>query len=125
MIESKKKVLIIDDDLDYLHLLQETLEANFFQCITASSAQEGLEKAKHEHPNLIILDLMLPVMSGYGFIRTLKSQSDLEKIPVVALTALADEEIAMEMMRLGAKGYLSKACDAKELITMIQEYAAA
>jgi len=125
MNQSKKKVLVIDDDQDYLHLLQETLEANYFDCITASTAQEGLEKAKNEKPNLIILDLMLPVMSGYGFIRMLKSHADLEKIPVVALTALADEEIAMEMMRLGAKGYLSKACDAKELISMVQEYSAA
>ncbi len=125
MHQSRKTVLLIDDDIDYLFLLKEILETNYFKCIVASSAQEGLEMAKSMKPNLILLDLMLPVMSGYGLIRSLKSNADLGKIPVVALSALADEEIAMEMMRLGAVGYLSKTCDEKELISMVHEYAAA
>ena len=125
MIQSRKVILLIDDDVDFLFLLKETLEANYFKCMVASSAQEGIEMAKTAKPNLILLDLMLPVMSGYGVLRTLKQASELQHVPVVALTSLADEEIAMETMRLGAVGFLNKSCDAKELINMVSEYAAA
>lgn len=125
MIQSRKMILLIDDDIDFLFLLKETLEANYFKCMVASSAQEGIEMAKTTKPSLILLDLMLPVMSGYGVLRTLKQAAELRNIPIVALTSLADEEIAMETMRLGAVGFLNKSCDAKELINMVSEYAAA
>ncbi len=125
MIQTRKTVLLIDDDVDYLFLLKETLESNYFKCLVASNAQEGIELARKERPHLILLDLMLPVMSGYGVIRTLKRTAEVQGIPIVALTALADEEIAMETIRLGAVGFLNKSCDAKELITMVSEYAAA
>ena len=125
MNQSRKVILLIDDDVDFLFLLKETLEANYFKCMVASSAQEGIEMAKMAKPNLILLDLMLPVMSGYGVLRTLKQVTELQHVPIVALTSLADEEIAMETMRLGAVGFLNKSCDAKELINMVSEYAAA
>jgi CheY-like chemotaxis protein len=125
MIQSRKIILLIDDDVDYLFLLKETLESNYFKCLVASSPQEGIELAKTAKPNLILLDLMLPVMSGYGVIRMLKQVAELRNIPIVALTALADEEIAMETIRLGAVGFLNKSCDTKELVNMVSEYAAA
>ncbi|HCU24070.1 MAG TPA: response regulator, partial [Deltaproteobacteria bacterium] len=89
-----------------------------------SSAQEGIRLAKTAKPDLILLDLMLPVMSGYGVLRELKQVSDLQHVPIVALTALADEDIAMETMRLGAAGFLNKSCETKELIHRVSEYAA-
>ncbi|HCU23451.1 MAG TPA: hypothetical protein DF383_00400 [Deltaproteobacteria bacterium] len=122
MIPKTKKVLVIDDDTDVLVLLKETLESNHFECDTAISPTEGLEKALSSKPHLIILDLMLPGMSGFGFLRELKKHKDLLKTPVVVLTALSDQEIAEESLSLGAKGYLSKACNAKELVTMVQAY---
>ncbi|HKX12322.1 MAG TPA: response regulator, partial [bacterium] len=61
-----KRVLVIDDDPDILTLLKETLEANHFECHVASSPQEGLETAISSKPHLILLDLMLPGMSGFG-----------------------------------------------------------
>ncbi|MFO1519794.1 MAG: response regulator [bacterium] len=120
----KKKVLIIDDDEDIVMLLRDTLEASHFDCEIASCATEGLEKALTLKPNLILLDLMLPEMSGFGFMRELKSKTEGGKIPVVVLTSLADEEIAAEVMDLGAVGYLSKGCNAKQLVSMVQEYSA-
>ncbi len=119
----KKKVLFIDDNLDTLKLMQETLPSNSFECITASSAAEGLEKVKAFQPQLILLDLMLPKMSGLGFLRELKNDKELRQIPVVIFTALGDEEIATEMMELGAVGYLRKTCEANEIISMVEEYA--
>lgn len=122
MLGHKKKILIIDDDDEILSLLEERLQANHFECYTATLPSEGLEKAMQVKPDLVLLDLMLPKMSGFGFIREFKHRSELAEIPIVVLTALADEDIAQEAMNLGAVGYLTKACSAKELVTTIKEY---
>ncbi len=118
----KKKVLIIDDDPDILDLIVERLRESHFECYTAEFPAEGLEKALEFKPDLVLLDLMLPKMSGFGFIREFKLRSELAHIPVVVLTALADEDIAQEAMNLGAAGYLTKACSAKELLSVVKEY---
>lgn len=119
-----KKILVIDDNEDVLKLVQDTLGSSSFECITALTAMEGLEKAAQERPQLILLDLMLPKMSGLGFMREIKNHSELKKIPVVAFSTLGDEDVAHEVMELGAVGYLRKSCGTQELLTMIQEYAA-
>jgi DNA-binding response OmpR family regulator len=122
MIVPKKRVLVIDDNLDTLKLLKETLEENDFECITASSAIEGLERAIAVRPHLVLLDLMLPRMSGFGFLREFRGHPELNGIPIVVITALGDEEIATEVMDLGAVGYLRKACGTQELLSMVEEY---
>lgn len=120
---AKKKILIIEDDPDTTRLLKDTLEDRSFVCEIAETAQEGLKKAKSTKPNLILLDLMLPGMSGFGFMREIKHLSDIRKTPVVILSSLADEDIAQETYDLGAVTYLTKACNANELISVVQEYA--
>ncbi len=124
-VSHKKKVLIIDDDPDIVDLIAERLRENNFECFTAHLPAEGLEKAMEFKPDLVLLDLMLPKMSGFGFIREFKLRSELANIPVVVLTALADEDIAQEAMNLGAAGYLTKACSAKELVSVVKEYSSA
>ncbi len=122
LLSKKKKILLIDDDQDILDLVTERLRQNNFECYTAQLPSEGLEKALEFKPDLVLLDLMLPKMSGFGFMREFKMRSELANIPVVVLTALADEDIAEEAMNLGAAGYLTKACSAKELLSVVQEY---
>jgi DNA-binding response OmpR family regulator len=123
MNQPKKRILIIDDDEDILDLIKVTLKLNNFECATALSAPEGLEKAKKVKPHLILLDLLLPQVSGIEFLQELKNDPELAGIPVVALTSLIDEETAQKVMNSGAVGYLSKACNAKELLSMVKEYA--
>ena len=122
MKQSRKKILVIDDEPEILKLLKKRLEANHFQCITADNPVEGLQKAVKTKPHLILLDLMLPKMSGFGFLRIVKSNPHLAGIPVVVLTALGDAEITREATDLGAVGYLTKACAPQELISMIQNF---
>ena len=119
----KKTVLIIDDERDILTLLKKRLEANDFKCVAAADAIEGLETARRVKPDLILLDLMLPHMSGFGFMREIKKRPDLAGTPVVALTAISDEEVARETMDLGVVGYLTKSCDPQVLIRMVREHA--
>lgn len=119
-MKHKKKILLIDDEREMLKLLKKRLEANHFQCITAENPVIGLKKTVKMKPDLILLDLMLPKMSGFGFLRLVKGNPATATIPVVVLTALEDEEIAREAMELGAVGYLTKACAPQELVATIQ-----
>lgn len=123
MAYAKKKVLIIDDEPDTLYLLKETLEENHFECLTALTPVEGLEKARSNSPDVIILDLMLPQMTGYGFLRELKHDPKTKQIPVVVLTSLKDNEVARGAMDLGAVSYLTKSCPTQELVSTVEEYA--
>ncbi len=123
MLAHKKKVLIIDDDMDILSLLKERLEKDDFECCTAMLPGEGLKKAIEFNPDVVLLDLMLPKMSGFGFIREFKHHKELADIPVVVLTSVSDEEVAEEALHLGAVSYLTKGCSTKELVSVIHEYA--
>lgn len=117
------KVLVIDDESDILDTLAPRLEHNHFECVTATTANEGLELALKLKPDLILLDLNLPQMSGFGFLREMKNNEKLKGIPVIVFTALGDEEIAREAMDLGAVGFLVKTCDTRELLSMVKTYA--
>lgn len=118
-----KKVLIVDDDPAVVDVLKRRVEKDRFVCLTAATASDGLKKALHHKPDFILLDLMLPQMSGFGFLRELKKHPELSEVPVVVLSGLGDEEVAQESMDLGAVGYLTKDCDHRELMTLVQEYA--
>lgn len=118
----KKKVLLIDDNEETLQLVKEILEDHSFVCLTANTAPEGLKVAKKTRPDLILLDLMLPQMSGFGFVRQLRGDAELSAIPIVVLSAVGDEEVAREVLDIGANSYLRKTCGARELVSTITNY---
>ncbi len=118
-----KKVLLIEDDPDDQAMIRAVLEAKHIECETAETAMEGLEKAAALQPNLILLDLMLPKVSGFGFIRELKKNPATAQTPVVVLTSLRDQEIAAASIDMGASSFLAKECINRDLIAMIYEYA--
>lgn len=122
MRERRKKVLIIDDNPDTLQVVGDLLEDHHYECHTVSSSSEGMTTAATWKPDLILLDLMMPGMSGFGFLRKIKGMPELSKIPIIVLTSLGDQEVAHEALDLGAKGFLRKACPPKEILTMVQEY---
>lgn len=117
-----KKILIVDDERDLLEILSSRLESQHFDCVMAETAVEGLKMAAQSRPHLILLDLNLPQMSGFGFLREIKGDPKLCDVPVVVFTAVGNEDVAREAIELGASGFLVKTCDAKELIAMVQEY---
>jgi len=118
----KKCILIIDDEADLLEAVTELLEVNRFRCQTATTAKEGLKKAGGIRPHLILLDLNMPAMSGFGCIRELKRDPELQGIPVVVLTAINDEDVAKEAIDLGADAFLAKTCSPRELISVVSEH---
>lgn len=118
-----KKVLIIEDDPDTAKLVTDTLEEHGFICVGARTAMSGLRKVRTQEPDLILLDLMLPKMSGFGFMRLLQRQMGPRKIPVVVLSSLNDWNVTQETFDLGVVGYLGKGCIGRELVSTVKEYA--
>ncbi len=114
-----KKILIIDDDPTSNALVGFLLKTNGYETLTAVNGKEGLEKAKTEKPDLIILDVMMPEMDGYTFLRHFKGINFLKIPPVIMLTSKDRME---ETFRLeGVADYFVKPLDTQKLLKKIKE----
>lgn len=115
------KILVVDDEMQLITMVQMRLEANGYEVITANDGQEGLEKAKSENPDLIMLDVMMPKMDGYKVCGLLKKDTRYSKIPVILFTARAqqgDHEVGKEV---GADAYITKPFEPPVLLAKIEE----
>ena len=118
---TKGTVLIIDDEKDLVDMIKLRLEAAGYKIIIAYDGQEGLNKARKEKPNLIILDLMLPRIDGYKVCRMLKFDEKYKKIPIIMFTARAQESDMKMGEEVGADGYITKPFDPKVLLSKVEE----
>ncbi len=118
---SKKRILLVDDEESLVDMVKMRLEASGYEVIPAYDGPEGLELARKERPDLIILDLMLPKMDGYKVCGLLKKDSRYVDIPVIMLTARAQEEDLKLGQELGAEVYITKPFDPQALLSKIQE----
>ena len=114
-----KKILVVDDDPTQVKLLKERLEEKCFVVLTATEAPEGLQMAIDHAPNLIILDVMMPVINGYNFCKLLKNEEKHSKIPILLLTCRDKEEDLQIGMEMGANAYLTKPVHFEELFEEI------
>ena len=108
MENSKKQILIIEDEPDIQELLSFNLDNNGYKVYTASNGEKGLEVARKEHPDLILLDLMLPGIHGLDVCRIIKSDQDTSGISIIMLTALGQEEDIIKGLETGADDYVTK-----------------
>ena len=116
---SGKKILVIDDDPVMIKLTESRLTVHGYHVAVSREAPAGLEMALKDKPDLIILDVMMPIVNGYNFCRLLKSQKAHKHIPIIFLTSRAtekDKEIGKEV---GADAYLTKPVDMDQLLEMI------
>jgi len=104
----KNKILIIEDEPDIQELLSFNLDNNGYKVYTASNGEKGLEVARKEHPDLILLDLMLPGIHGLDVCRIIKSDQDTSDISIIMLTALGQEEDIIKGLETGAEDYVTK-----------------
>jgi two-component system, OmpR family, phosphate regulon response regulator PhoB len=118
--ERMSVILIIEDEKDILDLVEYQLKQAGFQVITARDGGAGLEQAVKGHPDLIILDLMLPTIDGKDVCRSLKSNPITQAVPVLMLTAKADEVDRVIGFELGADDYVTKPFSPRELILRIK-----
>jgi DNA-binding response OmpR family regulator len=116
-----KKILLVEDETDVVDLLSMQLrKAGGFSIVTAQDGVEGLKKARSEVPALIVLDLMLPRMSGLELCKILKSDSATRHIPIVMLTAKAEEVDRILGLEFGADDYVTKPFSPREMVLRIQ-----
>ncbi len=116
-----KKILLVDDEKDLVETVTIRLEASGYQVLPAYDGQEGLDKAKKERPDLIILDLMLPKMDGYKVCGLLKADSRYNKIPIMMFTARAQESDIEMGKEVGANAYITKPFEPQALLAKIRE----
>lgn len=103
-----KKILLIEDDLDLRELYTEILKEASFAVASAADGQTGLTLALEGDYDLLLLDIMLPKIDGLQILKSLRSNTQLSKIPVILLTNLGRESIIKEGFALGADGYIIK-----------------
>jgi two-component system phosphate regulon response regulator PhoB len=113
-------ILIIEDEKDIVDLIAYHLKQSGFSVLSALDGPSGLELAKKNRPNLIILDLMLPGMDGKDICRSLKSNSLTQSIPILMLTAKAEEMDRVIGFELGADDYVTKPFSPKELVLRVK-----
>ena len=112
-----KKILIVEDDINIRSLLQMYLEQEGFQVEVAGDGAEGLRVFKRVHPDLVLLDLMMPVMDGTQMMRELRSFS---QVPVVVITARSDTFDKIALLELGADDYVTKPFETREVIARVR-----
>src|SRR4051812_19543286 len=116
-----KTILIVEDEHDVVDLLTLNLrKAGGFNVVTASDGAAGLEKARKGKPHFVILDLMLPRMSGLEVCRILKSDPETRNVPVMILTAKAEEVDRIVGLEFGADDYVTKPFSPREVVLRIQ-----
>ncbi len=113
------KILVVDDETDVIDMLVVNLRGAGFQVTTAEDGASALAKARSEPPSLIILDLMLPGMSGLEICKVLKGDAATRHIPVIMLTAKAEEVDKIVGLELGADDYVTKPFSPRELVLRV------
>ena len=116
---SIKKILIIDDSPTERHVLSEILKRGDYEVITAVNGEEGIEKARSEHPDLILMDVVMPGLNGYQATRTLSRDDATKHIPIIVCTSKGQETDKIWGLRQGAHDYLTKPIDGDELLMKI------
>jgi len=107
---SKKEIiLIVEDDIFLSDLYKTKMELEGFKVLTAYDGEKGLELAQKNSPNIILLDLILPKLSGFGVLEKLKANKATQNIPVIILTNLSQKSDVEKGLKIGANDYLIKA----------------
>lgn len=117
---TKEKILIVDDEKDIVKMLDYNLKKESFRTVLAYDGEDAIDLANRDNPDLIILDLMLPGMDGLEVCKTLKKDNKTAKIPIIMLTAKAQEADKIVGLELGADDYVTKPFSPRELIARVK-----
>ena len=126
-MSEKKKILLVDDDPDFVEAVKVIVENGGYDVKVAYDGEEGLEAAATEKPDLIVLDVMMPVMNGHECCAKLKADPATAKIPIILLTAVAERVTTStythrDMLESEAEDYMPKPVEPKELLKLIKNW---
>jgi two-component system, OmpR family, alkaline phosphatase synthesis response regulator PhoP len=114
-----RKILAVDDEKHIVRLVQVNLERQGYEVITANDGKEALQKVEDEHPDLVVLDVMMPYMDGFEVLQTLRRNPQTANIPVIMLTAKAQDQDVFRGWQSGVDCYLTKPFNPMELIAFV------
>ncbi len=117
---AKAHILVVEDEPDIVDVIRYNLEQEGFTVTAAATGEEAIEKAVDLHPNLILLDLMLPGMDGFDVCRTLKTEHETSSLPVIMITAKSEESDIITGLELGADDYVTKPFRPKVLVARVR-----
>lgn len=115
-----KTILVVDDSPTERQALDELLTQHGYQVLTAESGQQAIELSQAEQPDLILMDVVMPGMNGYQATRTISRHDSTRHIPIILCTSKDQETDKIWGLRQGARAYLVKPIDDKELLTQIR-----
>jgi len=115
-----KKILVVDDDTDIVYILKSTLEKNGYEAITASDGEQALKLIKTNIPDLMIVDLSMPVMNGWRFNMKVRAQDRHKTTPIIVLSGLLEREASSDKMEDGIT-YIPKPFDIFQLMGKVKE----
>jgi two-component system alkaline phosphatase synthesis response regulator PhoP len=124
-MKSTTKILLVDDDKDFVEATTMVLESKPYEVVVAYNGDEGLAKARKEKPDLIILDIIMPVKDGFSAAEQLKKDPELKKIPVIMLTSfsgkVAETSLSVSQgLALDAEDYVDKPVTPEELLKRVE-----
>ena len=115
-----EKILVIEDDPTALRLLEYTLAGEGYRVLTATNGLAGIRKAQDEQPDLIILDVMLPGLDGFEICHRLRMEPQTAQLPILMLSAKAQESDKATGFKVGADDYLTKPADPSEIVRRVK-----
>jgi len=126
-MERKAKILLVDDDADFVEATKILLESKSYEIVVAREGDEGLHKAKEEKPDLILLDVIMPVKDGFTVAEQLKRDPQLSKIPTLMLTAFAAKRGGSTIpvsrgFTLETEDYIDKSVGPEEILATVEKY---
>jgi two-component system, OmpR family, alkaline phosphatase synthesis response regulator PhoP len=115
-----KKILVVDDERHIVRLVEVNLTKAGYQVVTAYDGVEALQKVQSEHPDMVILDVMMPRMDGFETLKKLQADPTTAEIPVIMLTAKAQDADIFRGWSSGVSSYLTKPFNPRELLTFVE-----
>ncbi|HEX9107138.1 MAG TPA: response regulator [Longimicrobiales bacterium] len=122
MTDTRKTVLLVEDNEDNLVVYRTILEHVGYRVVEARDGEEGVLRARQEHPDLILMDISIPKIDGWEATQRLKSDSDTDMIPIIALTAHALEEDRQKALQAGCDGYLAKPVEPRRVVQEVERF---
>ena len=116
----KQTILVVDDEQDLLDLIEYNLKKEGYEVLKAEDGEEGIEVARRENPDLVLLDIMMPKMDGLEVVEVMRDDEELKRIPVIFLTARGDEKTEVESLNKGGDDYITKPISTIKLISRIK-----
>jgi DNA-binding response OmpR family regulator len=118
----KKKILVVDDSRTALFMVTTILRKERYELVTASDGEQALEMAAAEHPDLILMDVIMPRKTGFEACRELKRREDTKAIPVILVTTRGEGENVEAGFQSGCNDYVTKPINAQELLTKVRDH---